>query len=568
MPAIGQVVNFRYEILEKTGEGSHFTVFRTRDKVMNRLVATKVLKAEYASDPELSARVVARARLLIPLSHPNLTKVLEADSAQDATYIAEEHVRGIDLKERIRRIAPFTVSAAVDVSLAVAQGLDYLHRNGIIHGDLRPQKVLMGPEGEVKVTGAGLGLAVGEQQDRRSLDLMRFAHYAAPETFEGLRPDERSDVYSLGIILFEMLTGSLPYDADSPLAVAMQHARDPIPSARALNAGVPRAMDGIISKALAKDPNARYQSMKEVISDLRSAQESLRIGKPLSWSPQDPTTHPLPANEAGQPREETIWQFLGKSLLLVGVVAVLVGVAFVALFRTTPPDVNVPDVIGMTMQDARTHLEQVGLGMTLEREDFNEKYDEGEIYFASPQAGEPVKKGTVVQIFLSKGPRYRKVPSVTGMSEARARQVLSDASFTVGDAGTAYSPSIPAGDVVSQSPRAGTRADRNAVVDLTVSLGPDPTLVEPTQPDASTDQSATDNAEEGKVRKLNIRFTLPEGGDAKKVEIVVKDDNGEHVEYSQYHDPGDEVSTTVNAVGQNVEVRTLVDGVEVDRQIK
>lgn len=568
MPAIGQVVNFRYEILEKTGEGAYFTVFRTRDKVMNRLIATKVLKPEYASDAEFCSRLITRARLLVPLSHPNLTKVFEADTSADATYIAEEHVRGIDLKERIRRIAPFTVSAAVDIALSMAQGLDYLHRNGIVHGDLRPQKVLIGPEGEVKITGAGLALASVAQEDRRSLDLMRTAHYAAPEIFDGARPDEQSDIYSLGIILYEMMTGALPFDADTPLAIAVQHARDPVPSARALNTGVPRAIDGIISKALEKAPEARYPSVQDLLSDLRSAQESLRLGKSLAWSPQDHPAQTASTAEPQRQREETVWQFLGKSLLLVGVVALVVGVAFVALFRSTPPDVNVPDVTGMTATDARTHLEQVGLEMALEREDFNEKYDEGQIYFTTPQAGEPVKKGTVVQIFVSKGPRYRKVPSVAGMSEARARQVLADASFTIGDARTVYSSSVPAGDVVSQSPKSGTRAERNAVIDLTVSLGPDPTAVEATQPDASAEPDSSDNVSQSQTRRLNIRFTVPEGGGLKKIEIVVKDESGEHTEYLEYHDPGDEVSTTVNAVGKDVEIRTLVDGKEVDRQIK
>jgi len=169
--------------------------------VMNRMTAVKVLRPEYCDGGDFPARLLGRARKLIPINHPNVTRVLEAEQTDEGVYVSEEHVRGIDLKERIRRIAPFTVASAVDVSVAVAQALDHLHRNGIVHGDLRPHKVLVGPEGEVKVTGAGLAFAFSEQEDKRTLALMRAAHYASPEAFEGRLPDERSDIYALGVII-------------------------------------------------------------------------------------------------------------------------------------------------------------------------------------------------------------------------------------------------------------------------------------------------------------------------------------------------------------------------------
>ncbi|MEI6915207.1 MAG: protein kinase [Armatimonadota bacterium] len=569
MAVVGQVINFRYEILEKTGEGNFFTVYRTRDKVMNRLIAVKVLKPEFAADSELSTKIVTRARLLVPMSHPNIAKVYEAEVGQDATYIAEEHVRGIDLKERIRRIAPFTVSAAVDVSVAVAQGLECLHKNGIVHGDLRPQKVLMGPEGEVKLTGAGVALALADQPDRRSLALMRSAHYAAPELFENDRPNDRTDIYALGVVLYEMLTGALPYEAETPIAVAMCHARDPIPSARTLNAGVPRAVDGIIQKALSKSPEGRYQSMTAMIADLRNAQESMRIGKPLSWSPQDPVQEVAVTSET-EIAEESVWKFLGKGLLLLAVVALIVGVAFAMLFKTGPASVNVPSIVGRSVEEARTKLEDVELVMVVDREEFNEKYPEGQVYYTTPREGEPVRTNSTVNVYISKGARFLKVPAVTGMSESRAMQVLKDAGFITGDVTQEYTPSVPMGNIVRQRPRAETRAERNSVVDLTTSLGVDPATIAPPVEDPipqtdSSDQSSSDTA--GSERKLNIRFLVPEGP-ARKVDINVKDDNGERIELSNTYSGGDEVSTTITVVGKRVEIRTYLDGREVNKQIK
>ncbi|MEJ5299280.1 MAG: PASTA domain-containing protein, partial [Armatimonadota bacterium] len=521
---VGQVINFRYEVLEKTGEGGLFTVYRTRDRVMNRLAAVKVLRPDYASDTEISRRILERAKALVPLSHPNVTRVYEAARTEDCAYVCEEHVRGIDLKERIRRIAPFTAAAAVDVAIAVAQALDYLHRNGIIHGDLRPHKVLIGPEGEIKVTGAGLSFAFADQEEKRTLALMRAAHYAAPETFEGRVPDERSDIYSLGIILFEMLAGSVPFTGETPIAVATRHARDPVPSVRDQNAAVPRAVEGIIRKALAKDPAERYQTAREILADLRSVQDALRVGKPLNWSPLDPSRVAAVADEPA-PQEESLWKSFAKAALLVVLVAAVVFGGFMLLVKSSPPDVAVPDVVGKELEEARRILSDAGLTLTIAREDFNDRYPAGVIYFQEPQAGQPVKKNAVVEVYVSKGSRNVRVPSVVGMSEAKAREVLNEEGLVVGEVKYDYSPSIPAGDVMRQEPRAGLSVAREAAkVDLTVSLGPPPGRpAEPSPPEEETapeeptitpgeSRPVPPAAEKPAVtRQLRIRFSVPEG---------------------------------------------------------
>ncbi len=570
---VGQVINFRYEILEKTSEGSTFTVYRTRDKVMNRLAAVKVLKGEYTSDADFYQRLVMQARLLVPLSHPALTKVHEAEVGQDCVYIAEEHVRGIDLSERIRRIAPFTVASAVDVAVPVAQALEYLHRNGLIHGDLRPDKVLMGPDGEVKVTGAALALAAVNKQDRHALGIMRSAHYAAPELFEGVRQDERTDVYALGVIIYEMLTGVRPFDGETPIAIAMKHARDPVPSPRVINVGIPRAVEGIIIKALAKDPSARYQTAREMLIDLRSVQESLRVGKPLSWSPQDPAGRPEEASLAEE-TQESIWKSILKAGALVGLVAVVVFALFMVLVKSTPPNVTIPAVIGMSLEQARAKLTESGLQMEQAGQDYNEKFDEGEIYFSDPQYGDQVKKGAVVQVYVSQGSRSVRTPGVIAMSEGKAREVMENAGFAVRNVTTEFSSSVPAGDVIRQTPKPGMRVDRDKMVaDLTVSGGPDTSIVGPStdtnEPTSDQLNSTTEPqpSPSAKERKFTIRFVVPPGS-SREVEIKVKDDNGQWTALDELHEGGDKVSATISATGKNVEIVTYLDGKEVDKQVK
>jgi len=576
---VGQVVNFRYEILEKTGEGSLFTVYRTRDKVMNRMTAIKVLRPDYCDGSNLPSRLLDRARKLIPINHPNVTRVLEAEQTDEGVYVSEEHVRGIDLKERIRRIAPFTVASAVDVSVAVAQGLDHLHRNGIVHGDLRPHKVLVGPEGEVKVTGAGLAFAFSEQEDKRTLALMRAAHYASPEAFEGRLPDERSDIYALGVIMFEMLTATLPFTADSPIGVAMKHAAEPVPSPRAINAGIPRTMEGIILKALAKKPEERYQTARELLVDLRGVQESLRVGKTLSWAPAEGSAVQGAADAVETRSEESLLKSLAKAGLLVALVALVVFAGITALVRTTPADVSVPSVVGMDLDEAQAALAEAELRSHVEREEYNDSYDEGKVFFSQPQGGTSAKKGTTVELYVSSGPRDVQVPSLVGLTEDQSKEVLNNWDLVLGSPEYDFSEAVAIGKVIRQSPGAGTSVRRGSTtVDIVLSKGPrepppapepepEPPEYQPPAPDTQPDTAPGGGASALEPRTLRVKFALPQGP-ARRVQILVKDDNGQWTALDENYKGGANVSATFTATGKSVEIRTLLDGKEVNKQVR
>jgi serine/threonine-protein kinase len=292
-PPAGRVLAGRYEVLEALGTGPLLAAFRARDRALNRIVVVKTLLPALESGERavvLANRVRAGLSGVVSLSHANVTRVYDVgrDDAPEndgPTFLAEEYVRGIDLKERIRRVAPFSLTASVDVAVAIAEALEYAHARGVVHGDLRPQNVLIGPEGQIKVSNFGLSSALALLADPATL--LAVVPYTAPEVAESRTASAPGDLYALGVVLYEMLVGDLPYRGESPAEIARRHASDPVPAPRVLNPGVPRALDGLVQKALAKRPDERYGSASALLADLRILRDALRQGASLSWSPLD-----------------------------------------------------------------------------------------------------------------------------------------------------------------------------------------------------------------------------------------------------------------------------------------
>lgn len=296
---INRVLAGRYELLEMIGEGPLLAAFRARDRSLNRVVAVKTLLtaggvAAAAGQETILQKLRAGLGEVLALTHPNITRAFDV-GADDASgvpvFLAEEYVRGIDLKERIRRAAPFQLTAATDCAALLAEALEFAHARGIAHGDVRPQNILIGPEGQVKLSNFGVAEAQNVALYQDPSLLRRVVAYVAPEAAASARPTASADLYSLGVILYEMLTGDLPYKGDNPVQIALKHAQEPIPSPRIINAGVPRALEGIVIKALGKRPEERYGSASEMLADLREVRDALRYGKSLAWSPLDRTRH-------------------------------------------------------------------------------------------------------------------------------------------------------------------------------------------------------------------------------------------------------------------------------------
>ncbi|MCS6948851.1 MAG: protein kinase [bacterium] len=476
---MSRVLAGRYEPLEKLGEGSLFAAYRARDLETNALVTVKLLLPAFADDTALVKALRECFHAASALNHPRIARILQVTEHEGQLVLVTEFVRGINLKERIRRVAPFTLSVGIDIALAVAEGLESAHRAGIIHGDLRPHNIIVSQEGLVKVTDFGLLPAFQASPLAQTVWLTRAAPYLPPEVSEGWQITPAADVYALGVILFEMITGGVPFPADTPVAIALRHAKDPPPSPRAVNPGVPRAVEGIVLKAMQKLPEQRYPDISSMLQDLRAVHDALRFGKPLSWSPLE-----LPAERAAsvsRPREtrpaeseDVEMRFIRSSLRVLAALAALVVVAVVVLvvWVTRPVKVvAVPDLQGKPLVEARRLAREADLNLVIRQEEYNEQFPAGTVYLVQPEAGTQVKAGSAVQVWVSKGSRMVEVPDVQGLSEVEARRRLVEAGLQVGKVEEKPHLTVPAGTVLSQSPPPKRRVNREAPVDLVISSG-------------------------------------------------------------------------------------------------
>lgn len=558
---ISRVLAGRYELLEKLGEGSLFAAYRARDHETNALVTVKLLLPAFADDAALVNAVRHSFSTTSSLNHPRIARILQVTEHEGQLVLVTEFVRGINLKERIRRVAPFTLSVAVDIALAVAEGLESAHRAGLVHGDVRPHNIIVSQEGLIKVTDFGILPALQASQMAQTAWLTRSAPYLPPEVSEGWMVTPAADIYALGVVLFEMVTGGVPFPADTPVAVALRHAKDPPPSPRAVNPGVPRAVEGIVLKAMQKLPEQRYPDMAAMLQDLRAVHDALRFGKPLSWSPLErPSAGDARPERTGETRraepEDTELRILKY---LARVLAVLAGLVIIALaavgFWVTRPakEVPVPDLYGKPLVEARRIAKDAGLDLAVRQEEYNEQFPQGTIYLVEPEPGSSVKVGGTVQVWVSKGTRTVEVPNVQGISEADARQRLVEAGLQVGKVDEKTDLTALAGTVLSQSPAPKQKVTRGAPVDLVVSKGPP-------FPDIS-EQSIERGFE------LEIPVTgSPE--QAVQVRLEVQDALGTYTILDEPHRGGARVIVPVRARGRNVIIRIYFDNQLVHEEVR
>ncbi|GIV20008.1 MAG: serine/threonine protein kinase [Armatimonadota bacterium] len=558
---ISRVLAGRYELLEKLGEGSLFAAYRARDHETNALVTVKLLLPAFADDAALVNALKQCLTVTSPLNHPRIARILQVAEHEGQLVLVTEFVRGIHLKERIRRVAPFTLSVAVDIALAVAEGLESAHRAGIAHGDLRPHNIIVSQEGLIKITDFGLLPAFQASMMAQTAWLTRAAPYLPPEVSEGWHITPSADVYALGVILFEMLTGGVPFPADTPVAVALRHAKDPPPSPRAVNPGVPRAVEGIVLKAMQKLPEQRYPDMSSMLHDLRAVHDALRFGKPLSWSPLERA--PESATTATHVRETRPAESEDTELrilkYLARVLAVLAGLIIIALaavgFWITRPtkEVPVPDLRGKPLVEARRLAQETGLNLVVRQEEYNEQFPQGTIYLMQPEPGSSVKAGGAIQVWVSKGSRTVEVPNVQGFSEADARRRLVEAGLQVGKVEEKTHPTAPAGTVLSQSPAPQQRVNRDAPVDLVVSKG----AVLPTLP------------EEGAERGFELVIPVKGAPDeVVQVRLEVQDALGVYTVLDEPHYGGEQLIVPVRARGRNIVFRIYYNNQLVHEEVR
>ncbi|MGH2657282.1 MAG: Stk1 family PASTA domain-containing Ser/Thr kinase [Actinomycetota bacterium] len=475
-----RVLAGRYEIASLLGQGGMARVFRGTDRVLDRTVAVKVLSPQFADDDQFVARFRREAQAAAGLNHPNIVGVYDTGDQGDVHFIVMEYVEGRTLRDVIRGDGPLLPERAAEIGEAVARALSSAHQAGLVHRDIKPGNIMLTREGEVKVMDFGIARTSTGDTLTQTAAILGTASYLSPEQAQGLSVDTRSDIYSLGCVLYEMLTGRAPFIGDSPVAIAYMHVKeDPVPPSR-LNQDVPPTLDSVVLKCMAKNPANRYETAEELRADLERARRGLpTLATPLMADATEVVTGPVGAGETavmtGVPPDEQEGRRRGW-LIALGVILALAALGLAAFFLVRsllpPPTelVGVPNVVGETEEDAVDTLEGAGFGVEVDTE-FDPEVRRGLVISQDPPAGERVEEGTEVTLVVSRGLPPEAVPSVVGETEEDAGEILVEAGFVVGTV-TPRESDEDEGIVLEQDPPGGEEARPGIAVNLVVSSGP------------------------------------------------------------------------------------------------
>jgi eukaryotic-like serine/threonine-protein kinase len=492
------IVDDRYALSRLLGEGGMGRVYLATDRLLQREVALKVLREQYAEDAEFVGRFEREAKAAASLNYPNIVQVYDLGSTADGTYyIAMEHVPGGTLKDKILEEGPVEAAEAVHLASQVADALGVAHARGIVHRDVKPQNVLLDAEGDAKVADFGVARAASASSVSSGGLVLGTAKYMSPEQATGEPVGPASDLYSLGVVLYEMLTGEVPFDADSEVGVAMKHINEPPRPPREKNPAVPEGLEAVVMKLLRKRPEDRHPGAAELVADLQRLEEGL---PPIFATPadlEDVTTRnlarasaPFPRASGGTPRGFVRVRRRGRTRSLAAFVALLatLGVAVLALaWGPVGPVVGslgsaaegvlgvgkgeVPAVVGLAEGKARERLAREGFGVVIEPRVSSEK-ESGQVLEQSVAAGREVERGSRIALAVGGGPRSANAPHLLGLTPVAAERRLEEVGLEPGRREEVPSEAVPAGEVVSQDPAAGEGMKGGGEVDLTVSSGP------------------------------------------------------------------------------------------------
>ena len=553
MVKIGMIIGDRYEVQEKIGTGGMSDVYRAKDHKLNRFVAVKVLKQEFSENANFVSKFRVEAQAAAGLAHPNIVNVYDVGEENGIYYIVMELVEGITLKKYIERKARLSVKEAVSIAIQVSMGIEAAHNNHIIHRDIKPQNIIISKEGKVKVT--DFGIAKAATSNTITSNVMGSVHYTSPEQARGGYSDEKSDIYSLGVTMFEMLTGRVPFNGETTVAIAIKHIQEEMPSPREYVSEIPVSVEQIVFKCCQKSPDRRYQSMGQLIADLKrslmtpdedfvkmvdpneegstkmmdssdrekikrqarnrdSMEEAMHLRKEADMKKIVRRKREIPyeleededeeeeeddideteyedeededEDEDYDPKMERITTVLAVvAAILIGcIVLFLVGKALGlfdgSLFGETTQEqeqeeekeqVEMIEAVGKDVDEVKVALLNIGLTPEIEYEESIE-FAQGIVMKASVAKGTMVEEGSNVVLTVSAGSEGVKVEDTVGMSEAEATATLGKSGFVVNKT-ESHDPYIKAGNVITQSPAAGSKAPKGTTVTLTISLGPE-----------------------------------------------------------------------------------------------
>lgn len=619
---IGKLLGNRYEILEQLGGGGMALVWKGKDAFLNRLVTVKVLRPEYASDQDFVRRFRREAQAVASLSHPNIVSIYDVGQENESHYLVMEYVDGESLKELIRREAPLSPARVIQLGRQIAEALEHAHENSIIHRDVKPHNILITRSGRAKLTDFGIAQASASTLTHTDT-IVGSVHYISPEQAKGEPAGPKSDIYALGVVLYEMLTGKVPYQADGAIGVALKHIQEQPLSLREINPAVPEDLEKVVLRAMDKLPERRHKSARALGEDLVSISEETKNMVPYDHEDEQTRVLPSPslikeearAKAAGTTENPAMRKQMKPAAwaMLVLLVVLLIGGALFALNSyLNVAEAEVPPVVGMKREEADRLLRERGFNVTI-NERFDEKEEKGVVIHQDPGAHEVVKKTRIILLVVSKGPDLVEVPDVTGRSFDEAKLTLENEGFQVEAPEQVYSKDIEADKVAEQKPAGKTKAPRGSRIKLYISKGPEPqvqqvpNLVGLTQEAARAElgkvglelgdvlsqaesfdylsgqiiaqqPGAGEEAEQGTkvdiilskgpgpaAKDVSVRITVPNDGQTHEVKIETEDVRGKYYPYISTHQPGDNVAKSIRLYGKG-KVRVYIDGHPVDEK--
>ena len=503
MIQIGKIFAGRYRIVKQIGRGGMADVYLAKDLILDgEEVAVKVLRTNYQTDPIAVARFQREARAMADLDHPHIVRITDIGEEDGQQYLAMEYVAGLDLKRYIKEHYPLSNEEAVRIMGQILLAMRLAHTRGIVHRDLKPQNILLTPDGTAKVTDFGIAVAFAETSLTQTNSMLGSVHYLSPEQARGSKATVQSDIYAMGIIFYEMLTGHIPYDGDSAVTIALQHFQKPLPSVIAENPSVPQALENVVIKATAKKLTDRYQSVAEMYVDLSSSLSYNRRNEPklvfndttkadtktlpkvsqstLTSIPKVQTQSPKPQtakpsqqasedNYASKPVKKR--RFRVRYMILLASI-VLVAASLIWILSRTPATIAIPDVAGQTVAEAKETLKKANFEIGEEKSEASEKVEEGRIIRTDPEAGKTRKEGSKINLVVSSGKQSFQISNYVGrkstdvIAELKQKKVPENLIKIEEE----ESSESEAGTVLRQSPAAGTTYDLSKASTITLTV--------------------------------------------------------------------------------------------------
>ena len=575
---VGRTFNNRYEITERVGLGGMAEVYRAQDNVLGRTVAVKTMLPQYAADPTFTKRFRQEAASAAKLQSPYIVSIYDWGLDDETYYIVMEFLRGTDLKTAIQERGAINQRKAAEIGSQVAQALSVAHAGGVIHRDIKPQNIMIQPDGNIKVMDFGIARA-GDAGLSQTATVLGTAHYVSPEQAQGKELTGASDIYSLGVVLYEAVTGKLPFDGQDAVSVAVKQVNEVPAAPSTINPNIDPSLEAIIMKALEKDPERRFKDaseMRHVLNDFLAGRP-INLGEDISGLKTQvmggvapiPNSTQVMSPVAGQgtgnftqvgPRtysaeDEAEKAKKKKRNTIIGIVVAIlciIGIAGAVFALGGSEKVTVPDVTGKPIAQARTTLEQAGFKVGTETEVYSSEVSSGNVVSTDPKAGEQAEKGATIKINVSKGTEQVSVPDLKGKSADDAQKALSQAGLNGKQGDTVYSDDVSEGAVASQDTGAGSKANKGDTIVYHLSKGSEkvsiPNVVGMTQANATSKLESAG---------FSVNVTTSASDDVDKGNVIKQSDTGTAKK-------GSTITITVSSGASSVQVPSVVGKTESD----